>query len=255
MKPTAKKVARRATIAAIAVAAVVFAVPWILGIFIAGAVRTIAPQVLGVPVKIERVTMSAISGKVEVRGFEIGNPEGFDTPYLLHADQLLVDVNLRELIRGNNHIEEIRVIAPKVWYHRKLTESNVSALLAGFDKRFPKDDAKDSEKSKEPSEKKAKGKPLVIDHFLFDEGTVGVKVGAGVEVPLAKIELFDLGKEGAFMPIQIVRVILGAVVDSIMHAVTAVAGAVGDAAGSAAEAIGDAAGSLIKAAGSFLSGD
>lgn len=245
------------------VAAVVVVAPWLLGFLIAGSIRTIAPQILGVPVKVGMVSLSALTGRVEVRGFEIGNPEGFDTPYLLHSKQLLVDLHVRDLLRGQTHIEEVRVIGPRVWYHRKLTSSNVSTLLDGLDSRAAADKdaekAKDKEKEKKGKKGKDAAKPVVIDHFLFDEGTVGVKVGAGVEVPLAKVELRDIGKNGAFMPVQIVRVVLGAVFDSVLHAVSAVGGAavdaVGGAAGAAADAVGNAAGSLIKGAKSILGGD
>lgn len=233
-----------------AVLAVILVVlPFVLGLFVAGAIRTVAPHVLGVPVKVNWVSLSALRGRVDIRGFEIGNPEGFSTPYLLHADRLLADLHVRDLMRGTCHIEEILVLGPRVWYHRKLTESNVSALLDNLDKGVEEEKAK---KEKKEKGKKEKGMPVVIDHFLFDEGTIGVKVGAGVEVPLAKIELRDIGKDGAFMPVQIVRVVLGAVFDSVIHAVTALGGAAVDAVGSAAGAVGDAAGSLIDGAKSLF---
>ena len=242
-----------AKVAAVVVA-ILIVLPFVLGIFVAGTIRTVAPQILGVPVKVKWVSLSFLRGRVGVHGFEIGNPEGFNTPYLLHAGKVVVDLHVPDLLHGKTHIEKLHVIGPHVWYHRKLTESNLSVLLDGLDKRFPKDE-KEEDESKDKKKEKKKGKPVVIDHFLFDEGTVGVKFGAGVEVPLAKVELFDLGKNGAFMPVQIVRVVLGAVFDSVMHAVSAVGAAAVDAVGAAADAVGDAAGSLIKGAKSLLGGD
>ena len=253
---------------AAAVAAILIVLPIVLGVFVAGAIRTVAPPVLGVPVKVKWVSLSFLRGRVGVRGFEIGNPEGFSTPYLLHADEVAVELSVRELLGGTCHIREIRVIGPHVWYHRKLAESNVSALLADLDRRFPKDKDGDKPREAKPAKKEKKGgsMPVMIDHFLFDEGTVGIKVGAGVEVPLAKVELNDIGKDGAFMPVQIVRVILGAVFDSVLHAVEAVGGlavdavetiggAAVDAVGAAAGAVGDAAGAIFKGAKSILGGD
>ena len=233
------------------IVAILIVLPFVLGIFVAGTIRTVAPPVLGVPVKVKWVSLSFLRGRVGVHGFEIGNPEGFNTPYLLHAGKVVVDLHVPDLLHGKTHIEKLHVIGPHVWYHRKLTESNLSVLLDGLDKRFPKDE-KEEDESKD---KKKEKKPVVIDHFLFDEGTVGVKFGAGVEVPLAKVELNDIGRDGAFMPVQIVRVVLGAVFDSVLHAVSAVGGAAADAVGAAADAVGDAAGSLIKGAKSLLGGD
>lgn len=245
-----------ARVAAVIVALLIV-LPFVLGLFVAGVIRTVAPPMLGVPVKVKWVSLSFLRGRVGVHGFEIGNPEGFSTPYLLHADKVVADLHVPDLMHGKTHIEELHVIGPHVWYHRKLADSNLSVLLDGLDKRFPKGE---KEKAEQPSDKgkkkkEGKGNPVVIDHFLFDEGTVGVKFGAGVEVPLAKIELRDIGKDGAFMPVQIVRVILGAVFDSVLHAVSAVGGAAVDAVGAAAGAVGDAADSLIKGAKSLFGGD
>ena len=263
-----KKALRITGVAAAILAAAVVALPLILGSVVKFTVDNVLPSVLGVPVTVEKVSFSALRGTLDIRGFEIGNPEGFDTPYLLHADRVHADLLVREIFLGRCHIQNILVLGPRVWYHRKLTESNLSVLLDGLDSRAKKEkEEKDKSKGKDKGKKKSgKKSSVVIDHFLFDEGTVGIKMGAGVEVPLAKVELNDIGKDGAFMTAQIVRVIFGAVFDSVLHAVTAVSGAAvdavgtvggaaADAVGAAAGTVGDAAGSIIKGVGSLFGGD
>ncbi|MBR3086417.1 MAG: hypothetical protein IKH04_08445 [Kiritimatiellae bacterium] len=238
-----------AAAATIVVAAALFLL--CLGPIVKGAVKAFGPAFLGVPVNVESVSISAFSGKAEIRGFEIGNPKGFDTPYLLHADTLAVDLSVRELLGGSCHIRDLRVIGPRVWYHRKLTSSNVSTLLEGLDSKAAEEKEKE-EKDRPDREKDSK--PVVIDHFLFDEGVVGVKVGAGVEIPLAKVELNDIGKDGALMPAQLVRVVLGAVFDSVLHAVSAIGDLATDAVGTIGGAAKDAVGATVNAAGSVLRG-
>ncbi len=240
-----------AAAATIVVAAALFLL--CLGPIVKGAVKAFGPAFLGVPVNVESVSISAFSGKAEIRGFEIGNPEGFDTPYLLHADTLAVVLSVRELLGGSCHIRDLRVIGPRVWYHRKLTSSNVSALLEGLDSKAA-EEKEEKEKSKDRPDRKKDSKPVVIDHFLFDEGVVGVKVGAGVEIPLAKVELNDIGKDGALMPAQLVRVVLGAVFDSVLHAVSAIGDLATDAVGTIGGAAKDAVGATVNAAGSVLRG-
>jgi len=247
-----------AAAATIAVAAAAFLL--CLGPIVKGAVKAFGPAFLGVPVNVESVSISAFSGKAEIRGFEIGNPEGFDTPYLLHADTLAVDLSVRELLGGSCHIRDLRVIGPRVWYHRKLTTSNVATLLEGLDSKAAEEEKKERE-TKKPDGKK-ESKPVVIDHFLFDEGVVGVKVGAGVEIPLAKVELNDIGKDGALMPAQLVRVVLGAVLDSVLHAVSAIGdlakdaiGTIGGAAMDSVDTAAGAVGAALRGVGSIFGGD
>lgn len=243
------KIGKRTILAAAATVAVAAALLLLcLGPIVKGAVKAFGPAFLGVPVNVESVSISAFSGKAEIRGFEIGNPEGFDTPYLLHADTLAVDLSVRELLGGSCHIRDLRVIGPRVWYHRKLASSNVSTLLEGLDSKAAE------EKSKDRPDRKKDSKPVVIDHFLFDEGVVGVKVGAGVEIPLAKVELNDIGKDGALMPAQLVRVVLGAVFDSVLHAVSAIGDLATDAVGTIGGVAKDAVGATVNAAGSVLRG-
>ena len=258
MQPSKRKILRVCLIAVAVAAIAIIATPLWLGHTIKAAVVTVGPQILGVPVKVAGISVSALRGRVEIRGFEIGNPEGFDTPYLLHAEEVVADVHVRDTLFESPHIEEIRVVGPHVWYHRKLTESNVSALLANLEKDGGEEkDAEDKPRGKDEGgdKKKDEGKSIVIDNFLFDEGTVGVKMGAGVNIPLAKIELHDIGKDGSFMSAQIVRVVLGAVLDSVIHAVSAVGETAVKAVGATADAVGDAAGALIKGVGSILGGD
>ena len=95
---------------------------------------------------------------------------------------------------------------------------------------------------------------------------MGVKAGVGLEMPLAKVELFDLGKDGAFVPLQAVRILVSAVLDSVVHAVSSLggatlgaAGAVGGAAVKGASAVGGAAvkgaGAVVKGIGSLFGGN
>lgn len=255
-----KKVLRIIGVAAAIFAAAIVALLLFLGPVVKVAVETFGPRMLGVPVSVDKVAVSIIHGTVEIRGFEIGNPEGFDSPYLLHSDRVLADLRVRELLHGRCHFQEILVLGPRVWYHRKLTASNLSTLLDGLDSRTAEEKEKRDKAKGKDQEKKKDGKKsaVVIDHFLFDEGIVGIKMGAGVEVPLAKVELRGVGKDGSFMAVQIVRVIFGAVFDSVLHAVSAIGGAAVDAAGAAAKTVGDAvgaaAGAVSDAAGALLDG-
>lgn len=249
---------------------------WRIGSIVEGSINTAIPAFLGVPASVEAVDVSVLSGKVHIKHLEIGNPDGYDTPYMFHMDSLNLDIALCELFKKRVHIRQIHIIGPHIWYHQKLTANNISDFL----KQLPGgggNDKSDNAPSDDKKQEKAESMVVIIDHFLLDEGTLGVKAGIGLEIPLAKVELFDVGKDGAFVPLQAVRVLISAIFDSVVHAVSAVggatlkgagavggaaldtAGAVGGAALDAAGAVGGAtlkgAGAVVKGIGSLFTGD
>lgn len=248
---------------------VLLIVIWRIGSIVESSINTAIPIVLGVPASVESVDVSVLRGKVDIKHLEIGNPEGYDSPYMFHMDSLKLDIAIKELFKKRVHINKIHIIGPHVWYHQKLTSNNISDFLkqlpgAGAEEK----DKPASKKDEEKADKKDKSKQMavIIDHFLLDEGTLGVKAGVGLEMPLAKVELFDLGKDGAFVPLQAVRILVSAVLDSIVHAVGSVggatldaAGAVGGAAVKGASAVGGAAvkgaGAVVKGIGSLFGGN
>ena len=231
-----------------------------LGATIKSAVNGLGPKVLGVPVEVASASVDILGGKVRMGTLTIGNPEGFEsTPYLFKLDGLSIDLAVGDILRGNTHIYDITVDGPHVWYHQKIPSSNVSKLLDILEEKYPSD----GEKKEKKDGKEAK--PVVIDHLLIKEGTVGIKMGIGGEVPLLKIELNDIGKDGAMMPVQVVKLLVTSIVKGVLSAVAnvggAAVGAVGDAGkaavgavGTAGKAAADAVGSVAKGIGSLFGG-
>ena len=223
---------------------------WRIGSIVEGSINTAIPAFLGVPASVEAVDVSVLSGKVHIKHLEIGNPDGYDTPYMFHMDSLNLDIALCELFKKRVHIRQIHIIGPHIWYHQKLTANNISDFL----KQLPGGGGKsDNAPSDDKKQEKAESMAVIIDHFLLDEGTLGVKAGIGLEIPLAKVELFDVGKDGAFVPLQAVRVLISAIFDSVVHAVSAVGGAAlkgaGAVGGAALDAAGAVGGAALDAAG------
>ena len=248
-------------IVGIVLAAIVVALAIVLsrlGTIIKSSVNQLGPTVLGVPCQLESCSVYPLKGEIEMKHLEVGNPEGYSTPYLFHLDGMNFKMSIWEIFKGAVHINEIRVIGPHVWYHKTLTSSNLSDLLKILEGKYPKNEETKAEKSEKPEGGK---KTVVIDHILVDEGTIGLKFGVGGEIPLMKIELHDVGKDGALMPVQIVKMLVEAVVSSVISAVGNVGGAaidgasaVGGAAVDAASAVGGAAVDAASAVGGAVVG-
>ncbi len=230
-----------------------------VGTIIKSSVNTLGPQVLGVPVSLEHASFYPLKGEIRMRNLVIGSPdeEKFGTNAIFRLGGLSVDIAMKELLSGDVHIRDVTITGPEVWYQKTLTSSNIGRLLEILEEKYPADDSKKEEKKDKPDEKK-EGKPVVIDHFLFDEGYIGSNLFIGKKIPLLKIELTDIGKDGAFMPGQIVVILVKNILSSVVSLVTNVGGAavdvVGDAGKAAVGVVGDAGKAAAGAVGSVAKG-
>ncbi len=234
-----------------------------VGTIIKSSVNTLGPQVLGVPVSLEHASFYPLKGEIRMRDLVIGSPdeEKYGTNAIFRLGGLSVDIAMKELLTGNVHIKDITITGPEVWYQKTLTSSNIGRLLEILEEKYPADDSKKKDKKDKPEDEK-EGKPVVIDHFLFDEGYIGSNLFLGKKIPLLKIELNDLGKDGAAMPGQIAVLLVKNILSSVVSLVTNVGGAavdtVGDVGKAAAGAVGDAGkaavGGAKKVFGSLFSG-
>ena len=225
-----------------------------VGTIIKSSVNTFGPQVLGVPVSLEQASFYPLKGEIRMRNLVIGSPdeEKFGTNAIFRLGGLSVDLAMKDILAGNVHIRDITVTGPEVWYQKTLTSSNIGRLLEILEEKYPANDS--TKEKKDKPDEKTEGKPVVIDHFLFDEGYIGSNLFIGKKIPLLKIELNDIGKDGAFMPGQIVVILVKNILSSVVSLVTNVGGAAVDTVGDVGKATVGAVGSVAKGIGSLFGG-
>ncbi len=230
-----------------------------VGTIIKTSVNTLGPQVLGVPVSLEHASFYPLKGEIRMRNLVIGSPdeEKFGTNAIFRLGGLSVDLAMKDILAGDVHIRDITITGPEVWYQKTITSSNIGRLLEILEEKYPPADSKEKDKDK-PETKEGESKPVVIDHFLFDEGYIGSNLFIGKKIPLLKIELTDIGKDGAFMPGQIVIILVKNILSSVVSLVSNVGGAavdaVGDVGSAAVGAVGDAGKAAAGAIGSVAKG-
>lgn len=218
-----------------------------LGHTIKLAVNKAGPAILKTDVSIENVHARILSGKLKIDGILIGAPEGFDAN-VFEMNNLTVDIDVPSLFSDTIHIREVTILDPIVTYELKGLNSNLSALLAPFEKKdgeeekevkeekpVEKEPAEEKEvmeekpAEKEPAEKKP-AKKLMIDKFLFQGGKVRMAVasGKGAELPLPNIELTDIGKKsGGATGVEVAYEVLKSITSGTLSAVAGVVGDVG----------------------------
>lgn len=211
--------------------------------FVKNSINTVGPQVLGVPVSVEKVRTFLLMGRINIKNLVIGNPDGFKTDNLFKLNELVIRFKPQSLLTGTIIINEISVISPEVTYEMSMGGSNIGALqerLAGDKKEEPKE------------EEEKPGKKIIIEKFVFNDGQVNLSLpgmmGTAMPIPLPAIEMKDIGKEDGGEGASFTDVI-GKIFGAIFSSVTSVVTSSGKLIGDGAAAVGGAAADAGKAVG------
>lgn len=189
-------------------------------------VELVGPQIVGVPVALEDVDISVFTGSGEITNLVIGNPDGFDTEFLVKVDRAHLDVDLKTLLSDKIVIEELIVEGPEFAYEMSLKGSNISKFLENL-KRRKKDDAEEGVKAEPAEEQKEKsgGKKIQINLFRITDAKVRLQSDA-VVLPMPDIELKDIGKESdGVSPAEAAAEIFSEVSSNIVNVVSNIGGA------------------------------
>jgi hypothetical protein len=96
------------------------------------AIEVLDEVVLGVDVELADLKISVWRGRVEVTQLVVDNPEGYNTDYLLDAQTIIVDVNMKTLLCTlGRHlvVEEIALQGVDIIYDKGLFTSHVADVL------------------------------------------------------------------------------------------------------------------------------
>lgn len=210
-----------------------------LGLFLDRAIRSgveaAGPKLAKVPVRLESVNVSLLSGSGKIKGLVVGNPEGYQTPHAIRMGAASLTLQPGSLLSDKIVVRSIRIESPEIIFEGGLRGNNLSqirdnlnAALGGGPSTSPA-----SSGAEKPARK------LQVDELWITGGSVKVSLkgsGFAAPVPLPEIHLTNLGQgpEG-ITPAELAQKVLAAITES---AIKAAAGAVTDIGKSAAEAAG-----------------
>jgi uncharacterized protein involved in outer membrane biogenesis len=188
-----------------------------LGSVVKAGVEKVGPMVTKVPVKLDGAAVSMFSGKGELKGFEIGNPEGYKTPNAIKVGSVGVEVVPKSVFGDKIVIRSINVQAPEITYETGLKQNNLSQILENVQSIAGKSESAQSGGSKQP-------KKLQVDEFVIAGGKINVSAtlmgGKSATLPLPEIRLSNLG-QGAdgITPAELTQKALTAIVNATIKAV------------------------------------
>ncbi|MFH1263957.1 MAG: hypothetical protein V1495_11015 [Pseudomonadota bacterium] len=182
-----------------------------LGSIVAAGIRNVGPMLTKTTMTVSSVTLSPITGRCRIRGFEIGNPAGFKAPLAVKLKDFRVRVSPTSLASDVIQIRSVSIEGAEI-----TKEGNNLNVIQKNVQSFVPADAE--------SKKASKPKKLIIDDLWIKDAKANVEILGGMKtVSLSDIHLTNIGRaQGGVAPDKAV----GAVLDSLMGGVTAgIAGA------------------------------
>jgi|SRR3954469_23975858 hypothetical protein len=223
-----------------------------LGTIVKKGVETVGPNITKTSLKLDSATISVFNGSGQLKGFELGNPEGFKTGSAVKVGSIGLALEPRSVLGKKVVIHSIRVEAPEITYEAALGGSNIGKILDNLKS------TSSQEKSTGGSKQTGSQKALQVDEFLITGGKINVSAsilgGRTATLPLPEIKLANLGQgpEG-ITPAELSTKVFAQLVDEVAKMVAKDAAKIGQEVGEKAKDVGTGLQDRLKKEGSSVS--
>ena len=185
------------TIVVLAILAVVLT-GLVLDRAIKAGIETIGPKLTKTDVKVESVRLSLLSGSGEIRGFIVGNPEGYKAPSAISVGSASFAVDPASLFKDKVVIKSINIQAPVITFETDLRANNLKKILSNVQAAAGTSGTEPATpKAATPTQEPKAGKKLEVDEFVISGAKVMVNVtvmgGQSTTATLQDIRLEALG--------------------------------------------------------------
>ena len=198
-----------------------------LGTIVKRGVEKVGPRVTKTEVKLDGATLSLFSGSGELKGFVVGNPEGFKSPSIIRVGTMGVQVVPKSVMSDKVVVHSVKVIAPEITLEGDLSGNNLSKLLENIKGSSEKD------KQATTKQEKSSQKKLQVDDFLITGAKVQATMGvlgntASGTVTVPDIHLTKLGEgENGITAAELSEKIVSALLQQTLQAVATQSGNLG----------------------------
>ncbi len=163
-------------------------------------VETVGPKITQTEMKLEGANISLLSGSGTLKGFLLGNPEGYKAASAIQFGEASVGVRPMSVLSDKIHVTHVRVVGPEITFEGSLGSKNnlnkimenVEAVTGGAQ---PAD--KGSEKPKAEPAPGGASKKLQVDDILISGAKVNVTLtalgGRQLTLSIPDIRLTNLG--------------------------------------------------------------
>ena len=195
-------------IAILTIAGIFFAGTLYLDSIVKSAIQQYGPQILQVPVQVEDVSLSPFTGSGTVEKLTIGNPDGFESDYLISIGVLSIDMDITSLLSQHITIENLLLQNMHIIYERNSGTTNVVA----FEELISKTSPPNSETGTQA---------MTINRMVIDDSRLTLQAsllgGKSIDVKIPRTEREQISSEDNTVA-GVVNMALGPVLQSIKNA-------------------------------------
>ncbi len=197
---------------------VAIAVGMYIGPIIKIGMEEIGPKIIQVPIKVDAVGVSLLTGSANLRGLIVGNPKGYRTSQAISVGTVAVSVDPFSVLSNKILVHSVHVESPQITYEGGLKGNNLSKIMENVN-AMTKNGGPANETRNKPAPK------IEVDDFLITKAKVHVSLtglfGKEMTLTLPDIHLTNLGKStNGLTPAELTHAILDAVISDTTEAVT-----------------------------------
>lgn len=220
-------------------------------------IETVGPEVAKVSIRLDKASLSLMSGNLNLGGLVIGNPAGYATESAIKAAEIKVVVEPSSVLSDKVVVKSVVIAAPEITIEGSLKENNLTKILDNINASLGGGETKpagDAPPSKETR--------IQVNDLQITDGKINIKMavlgGKSATVPLPTIHLTDLGTDAnGITGADLSKRVMAAVLDGTIKASTKVVLDLGkqvinEATGSAAKAVTEEAKKAVKGIGDLF---
>ena len=237
-----KKLIRIVAVLVILLVVVLLVGLFYLGNIIKSGIERVGPAVTKVPVTLDSAAVSVLGGNGTLKGFVIGNPEGYKSPEAIKVGTVHISIVPKSLLGDKVVIRSIKVEGPEITFEKTgLAGSNLEKILDNLGGEKKPGDAPSKDDGQGGAQKK-----LQVDEFVI----TGAKVHATVPivgtytVALPELKLTNLGQgpegiTGAELGQRVMTLVLEATTKAVAENAPGAAGQAAETINNAKDAVKD----------------
>jgi hypothetical protein len=100
-----------------------------VGTIVKAGVEKGGPFITKVPVTLDGANISVLNGSGQLKGFIMGNPEGFKSTQSVSVGSIAVKLEPGSLLSEKMIVRSVRVEAPEITYEAAFSGSNIGKIL------------------------------------------------------------------------------------------------------------------------------
>jgi hypothetical protein len=196
-------------------------------------VTSFGPKVTQTSIELSDIGVSWLSGKGDIKGLRLGNPEGYKADSAIEVPVATVAIKPTSIFSDKLVIKSIEIEGPFITYETKMSGSNLTKIQENIDEFVAKVKKVAGSSASTGADAPSGGKKLQVDEIIIRNAKVKLALtalgGRGANITLSEIKLTGLGQgpEGITGP-EVLKAVWNEVVKRTTEKVTGIAGGIGE---------------------------